>query len=153
MSWTRAKGMQQIGRYCAYQERSHSEVRNKLWKLKCPPDEAEEVMVLLIEQGFLNEERFARSFARGKFRQKSWGRHKIRQGLREKGIGEQLVELALSEEISEEAYRETLERELRKKWFAEEPPGYEERQKLRQHFIRRGYEWEFVDETMKSRFD
>lgn len=141
-----------MGRYCAYQERSHSEVRRKLRQLKCPPDEAEEVMVQLIEMGFLNEERFARSYARGKFRQKSWGRHKIRQGLREKGIGEHLLEMALREEISETDYRDTLRREMQKKWPTETPPGYEDRQKVRQHFIRRGFEWELVDEIANALF-
>jgi regulatory protein len=150
MSWTKSKGMQQIGRYCAYQERSHAEVRTKLQQLKCPPEEAEEVMVTLIEQGFLNEERFARAYARGKFNQKAWGKHKIRQGLRGKGIGESLVDLALAEEIPEDLYQETLSREIRRHWGEDTVPDYEEKQKIRQHFIRRGFEWELVDEVIKD---
>ena len=153
MSWTRSKGLQQIGRYCAYQERSHAEVRNKLIQLKCPPDEAEEVMVYLIEQDFLNEERFARAYTRGKFNQKAWGKHKIRQGLRAKGVGESLAELVLDEEISEADYYACLTREIGRQWQEEEAPDYEDRQKLRQHFIRRGFEWEVVDEVMKEVFD
>lgn len=152
MSWTRSKGLLQIGRYCAYQERSHLEVRRKLQQLKCPWDELEDVMVTLIEQDFLNEERFARAYSRGKFNQKAWGKHKIRNGLREKGVGESLVELVLAEEIPLEAYRAALQREIERKWNNDESPEYEDRQLLRQRFIRRGFEWDLVDDVMKEMF-
>jgi regulatory protein len=126
------------------------EVRRKLQLLKCPWDEIDDVMVTLIGQDFLNEERFARAYARGKFNQKAWGKHKIRNGLREKGIGESLVEMVLSEEIPLEEYRACLIREIERRWGSDEEPGYEDRQLLRQHFIRRGYEWDLVDDVMKE---
>ena len=68
------KALQKLQRYCAYQDRCHQEVRAKLLSLGVYGDEMEEIIVSLIEDKFLDEERFARSFARGKFRLKQWGR-------------------------------------------------------------------------------
>jgi regulatory protein len=72
---TEAKG--KIQRYCAYQERSHQEVRNKLYSFGLYSDEVDNLLTDLITDGFLNEERFAKAFAGGKFRMKKWGRIKI----------------------------------------------------------------------------
>ncbi|HHG83725.1 MAG TPA: hypothetical protein ENJ82_03165 [Bacteroidetes bacterium] len=152
MSWTRKKGLDQIGRYCAYQDRSHAEVRRKLGQLGCPWDEIDDVLVTLIEQGFLNEERFARAYTRGKFRMKGWGRIKIQQGLREKQVGEQLIEMALAEEIEETAYWERLRMEVLKKWPQEDPPQFEDWQKIKTQVARKGYEWELLEEMFRELF-
>lgn len=152
MGWTRKTGLEKIGKYCAYQERSHVEVRRKLGQLGCPWDEVDDIMVTLIEQGFLNEERFARSYTRGKFNQKRWGRIKIRQGLREKRVGEHLIELALQEEIDPNTYRANLLKAIEKHWTSEETPQFEARQKLKNQLLRKGYEWELVEEVLRDRF-
>ncbi len=96
--------LEKIRRYCAYQERCHSEVRRKLRELKCPPDEAEEILVALIAGNFLNEERFARSFARGKHNILGWGRIRIKQELNRRGISDRLIDESIAAEISEDQY-------------------------------------------------
>ncbi|HCM75832.1 MAG TPA: RecX family transcriptional regulator, partial [Cytophagales bacterium] len=74
---TPQQGLQKIYHYCAYQERSHKEVRNKLYDYGLWGSEVEDLLTRLITEDFLNEERFAKSFAGGKFRMKKWGRIKI----------------------------------------------------------------------------
>ena len=72
------KAMQKLKHYCGYQERSHLEVKQKLYSLGLMKKEVEELISRLIEEGYLNEERFAIHFASGKLRIKGWGRQKIR---------------------------------------------------------------------------
>ncbi len=101
-------------RYCAYQDRCHSEVRSKLLDLGIYGDELEEVIAELITDNFLNEERFARSYARGKFNIKKWGRIRIKQELKRRHITAYCLRKAM-EEIEEEDYLKTLEGLIRKK--------------------------------------
>ena len=84
-------------KYCAYQERSQSEVRNKLKSLKVYYEIIEQVIAELINQDFLNEERFARAYARGKFNINGWGKRKIIAGLKHKDLTKQCIILGLSE--------------------------------------------------------
>src|SRR5579872_6681533 len=82
--------------YCAYQERSQQEVREKLYEWGLHPAGVENVIMHLVEGGFLNEERFANAYTIGKFRQKGWGRIKIKQGLKFKKVSEPLIKKALN---------------------------------------------------------
>lgn len=100
--------------YCDYQDRCHSEVRSKLLQWKVYGSNLEEVMARLIDEGRLNEERFARSYARGKFRNNDWGRQKIIQGLKLKKIGSFLINKALKE-INEDEYQMTISKLINKK--------------------------------------
>src|SRR5689334_25253039 len=86
-----------IYRYCAYQERSHQEVRNKLFELGLYQSEVDELLSRLITEGFLNEERFAKAFAGGKFRMKKWGRLKIINELELKGLTRNCIKSGLRE--------------------------------------------------------
>ena len=104
---TKEQAIQKLKHYCSYQERSHSEVQQKLWDLGVRKAEHDEIIASLIEDDYLNEERFARQFAGGKFRMKEWGRKKIYYGLKEKGISDYLIKTAMKE-INEEAYRKIL---------------------------------------------
>lgn len=97
-----------LTRYCAYQERSRAEVRQKLRLLGADGDTAENIMLRLEEEGYINEERFAGAYVRGKFRNNGWGRLKIRNGLRAKGVDENLIRAALEEELNEDHYKERL---------------------------------------------
>ncbi len=106
-----------IRKYCDYQERCHSEVRAKLYELKIDRRESEELMVELIQDGRLNEERYARSLARGRFRIKLWGRKKIVAYLRAKGVSDYCIRAGLSE-INESEYRSTMQTLLDKKMGA-----------------------------------
>ena len=100
--------------FCAYQERTHKEVRKKLGELEVLGDDAEEIITYLIENNYLNEERFARVFAGSKFRQKKWGRIKIRQELKMRGMSEYCLKAGMSE-IDGDDYMITLQEIIKKK--------------------------------------
>ena len=95
-----------IEHYCRYQERCHKEVRNKLYELGCKTPEVEEHIAELIEKDLLNEERYARAIARGKFRMLQWGKIKIVQQLKFQQISEYCIKKGLSE-IDEDEYQQT----------------------------------------------
>lgn len=100
--------------FCAYQERTHREVRKRLFELEIQSDEAEQIITYLIENNYLNEERFARIFAGSKFRQKKWGRIKIRQELKMRGVSDFCLKAGLSE-IDDDDYTTTLQEIIEKK--------------------------------------
>lgn len=142
--------MRRMERYCAYQERCHSEVSAKLRSMGMIPQAADAVIVHLIEQGFLSEERFALAFARGKFNQKKWGRIRIRQELRQRGISPYLIQKALGS-IDPEAYQTTF-RELaasRLKGLAKEPKE-RQREKLFRYLYYRGWEKDMILDAVRS---
>ena len=141
---TKTIALTKLMRYCAYQERCHSEVRYKLLDLGLRGYDLEEVLSKLITEGFLNEERFARAFVRGKFNQKQWGRKKIVQGLTQKQVSPYCIRKGL-EEIEEEAYINTLQQLTEKKWDTlKERNPFTRRQKLADYLIRRGFEPDLV---------
>lgn len=90
-------------RFCAYQERTQQQVREKLIKVGLDQNDAEEILSELITEGFINEERFAKAYAGGKFRQKKWGKVKIRYELQKRGLTDYCIESGLAE-IEEENY-------------------------------------------------
>jgi regulatory protein len=151
---TQDEALQKMQRYCAYQERCHQEVRSKLLELEVYGDRLEAVMVALIEEGFLNEERFARAFARGKFRLKQWGRLRITRELKARQVTDYCIRKAL-EEIDENAYRAALEEVLRKKLPPAPAPEelYAHKQKAVRYALSRGYEtelaWSVLQELLK----
>lgn len=145
---SRDDALRRLQRYCAYQDRCHQEVRRKLLDLGIYGDDLENIIAELITDNFLNEERFARSFARGKFQTKGWGRLRILQELKARQISAYCQRKAL-EEIPEMAYREKLEQVLQKKsreLDGEEP--FKARQQLVQYALRRGYEMELILEAV-----
>lgn len=140
-----------IQHYCAYQERCHSEVRNKLLELNFRGAELEEAIASLIADNFLNEERFARSYTRGKFRIKHWGRRKIVNELKKKQVSEYCIKKGLTE-IDETAYAETLQSLSEKK--AAELKGerniWIRKQKVQRYLIQKGFEPDMIAEILKS---
>lgn len=142
-----------IYHYCAYQERCHQEVRNKLYDLGSTTSEVEEMISHLITEGYLNEERFARAFAGGKFRLKNWGKIKIVQSLESKGLTQNCIKAGLSE-IQEEDYRNTIESLLIKKINSiEEPNLFVKRDRVSNYLIQKGFEpdlvWTMVKDKVK----
>lgn len=109
------KNVEKIKQYCAYQERSHFEVREKLYSLGMYKAQVETILTQLIADDYLNEERFACSFARGKFKLKQWGRIKIIHALKQKKVSEYNLKTALKE-INEEDYMIVLQQAAAKKW-------------------------------------
>ena len=137
-------------KFCAYQERSQQEVRDKLYTFGLHKNQVEELISRLISDGFLKEERFAIAYVTGKFKIKKWGVVKIRQGLKEKKVSEPLIRLALNE-IDAEEYLAVLQQMIRKKQKTiKEKNIFKRNYKLAQHCIRQGYEPELVWEVLRN---
>ena len=141
---TPAEAIPKIHKYCAYQERCHQEVRDKLYSLGLYQTDVENIIVELITSGFLNEERYAKTFAGGKFRMKHWGKNKIVNELSFRGISKRCIQTGLKE-IDDGDYRKELQRQLKKKLqtTSEENP-YKKRDKVARYAIGKGYEPEMV---------
>jgi regulatory protein len=149
---TPQQAREKIQGYCAYQERSHEEVRNKLFQFGISSSDADEIITALILDGFLNEERFAKAYAGGKFRLKKWGRLKIENALEKKGVSKNCIRSGLKE-IDEEDYVITLRQILEGKADnIEEENLYVKRDKLSQFAILKGYEPELVWKLLKEIF-
>jgi regulatory protein len=137
-------------RYCAYQERSHQEVKNKLYSFGLYTDEVDELVARLITEGFLNEERFAKAYAGGKFRIKKWGRVKIENELNSLGLSKNCISRGMKE-IANDDYENTLRHLLEKKeQSTDEANVFRKRDKLAKYAISRGYEPELVWKTVKA---
>ena len=148
--YTREQALEALQHFCAYQDRCHQEARQKLRELRCFGHEAEEVICDLIAEKYLDDERFARSFARGKFKIKRWGRMKITRELKQRDISAYCIKKGLSE-IEEEDYLQTLEDELLRRERIEKAGlhPYLKRRKLADYMFQRGYEsyltWEVIN--------
>lgn len=150
---TREQALQKLRHYCAYQERSHSEVQQKLWDLGVRRAEHDEIIAALIEDDYLNEERFALQYAGGKFRMKDWGRKKIYYGLKEKGVSEYNIKKALKS-INEDAYAQTLMNLAEKKYALLKGEQYLVRRKKTQDFLlQKGFEPDQVSRVLKNLID
>jgi regulatory protein len=135
------KALQKLKHYCGYQERSHAEVKQKLYSLGLFEKEAEELISRLIEDGYLNEERFAISYASGKSRNNGWGRIKIRHGLEQKGISKYCILKAL-QSLDESEYIAGFQRIADKKWLSlrSEKNIFVKKNKWQQFLLQRGFE-------------
>jgi len=125
--------------YCAYQERSHYQVEKKLRELGIIPEAIDHIVLHLLQENFLNEERFAYSYVRGKFYYKDWGKQKIIQGLKQHRIHNKLIEKALSE-IEHDDYQKTLKKLIKKKSnnFSQ-PLNFKDKQKVVRYLLQKGY--------------
>ncbi|MCL2414316.1 MAG: RecX family transcriptional regulator [Bacteroidales bacterium] len=130
-------------KFCDYQERYQQEVRDKLYSWGTKPEEIEQIICQLVEQNYINEERFARAFARGKFRIKHWGKNKIRQELKFRKISEYCIKKGLLE-IPDEDYLETLKNVIEKKSRGVKTHGRASLHKIAQYAISRGFESDLV---------
>ncbi len=142
------QALQKARHYCAYQERCHSEVREKLYAFGLRKNDVEEALSRLIENNYLNEERFAIQFAGGRFRMKQWGKIKIRYELKQKQVGEYCIKKALAA-ISEDDYNHTLIKLAGDKWESlrdEEP--YIRRQKTQNLLVQKGYEHDRIQAVL-----
>lgn len=147
------EALKKLQRYCAYQDRCHQEVRSKLLDLGIRGYDVENIMAELIADNFLNEERFARSYTRGKFRVKKWGRIRIKQELKKRHISAYCLKKGLSE-IDEEDYQNTIYQLIEKKnKLLKEENSYHRKQKLAAYIIRKGYEshlvWAAINEVIE----
>jgi regulatory protein len=136
--------------YCAYQERSQQEVRDKLYEWGQRSNDVENIISGLIGDNFLNEERFSKVYAQGKFRQKGWGKLKIKQGLKFKRVPDVLIKKAL-QTIPDDDYLQMLQKLLAKKEAGlNEKDPYKRKYKLQQYALSRGYEGDLILEILKN---
>jgi regulatory protein len=144
------QALQKARHYCGYQERCHREVKEKLYSFGLHKKEVEQALATLIEENYLNEERFAVQYAGGHFRLKSWGRIRIRYELKQKQVSEYCIKKAIAG-IDEEEYDRTLARlaEERAETFAGEPNAFIRRQKLQEYLLRKGYEQDKIMSTLQ----
>jgi regulatory protein len=134
--------------YCAYQERCHSEVKEKLYGFGLRKNEVEEGLSRLIEENYLNEERFAVQFAGGRFRLKHWGKVKIRYELKQKQVGDYCIKKALAA-IGEDDYGRTLTKLAADKWEGlQQEEAFVRRQKLQTYLVQKGYETDRIHATL-----
>lgn len=145
---TKEQALQKLRHYCSYQERSHYEVIQKLWELSIKKSEHDEIVATLIDEGYLNEERFAIQYAGGKFRLKDWGKKKILYGLREKKVSDYSIKKALAA-IDEEDYMKTLNKLTEEKYNSLKGEQYLARKKKTiDYLIQKGYEYELVNKAL-----
>ena len=151
-TYTVNEALKKLEYYCSYQDRCHKEVEDKLNKMSMIPEAREKIILHLMEHNFLNEERFAKSFARGKFRIKKWGKQRIVRELKFKGISKYNIDSALKE-ISEEDYLNTFNELAEKKFNSiTETNIYKKKKKLIDYLLYRGWETHLVYEKVKSLF-
>lgn len=149
-TYTLEEAKRSLERYCAYQDRCHQEVERKLKEMRMIPAACEVVLLHLMEHDFLNEERFARSFARGKFKIKKWGRKRIERELKQRDISVYNIKAGFSE-ISTEDYEDTLWEIGSKKFVSvKEPNQFKKRKKVADFLLRKGFESQKVYELLKE---
>lgn len=142
--------IQKAERFCAYQERCHQEVAQKLYELGANGKDTDEIMAHLIQHNFLNEERFAVSFARGKHRIKNYGKIRIVNELKLRNISKHNIEKALSE-IPDEEYQTVFLKLSEKAWNSiTEKNKLRKKKKFCDFLLRKGYESELVYQQWKN---
>ncbi len=137
--------------FCAYQERSHQEVRTKLLDMKIYGEDLELYIIALIEENFLNEERYACAIARGKFRIKKWGRIKIKYALKQEKISTYCIQQAMKE-IDEDEYEKTLQHLAEKKLdtLSLEKNKFAKMTKLRNYLLQKGFEADLIQTIVQQ---
>jgi regulatory protein len=136
-------------KYCAYQERSQQEVRDKIYSYGLHKNDVENIIVKLIDHGFLKEERFAVAFASGKLRVKKWGTIKIKQALREKQVSEPLIKLAIATLDSNEYVSILKELISKKSKQISEKNLFKRNFKIAQYCISHGFEPDLVWDCLR----
>jgi len=140
-------------RYCAYQERCHKEVRQKLFEMRLNPESYDQIISDLIQSNFLNESRFAMAFARGKFRTKKWGKRRIVNELKFREISKYNIQLALKE-IPDSEYYETFDALAKKRFqqLSSEKNLLRKKRKFRDYLVYRGWENDLIYEKINVLF-
>lgn len=147
---TKEQALQKLRQFCAYQERSHQDVQQKLYALKVAKREHDEIIATLIEEDYLNEQRFAKQFTGGKFRMKGWGKNKILQKLKEKNVSSYVINAAMKE-IDEDGYLANLKKEAEKKYESLKHEQHLVRKKKTiNYLLQKGYEYSLISRILPS---
>lgn len=136
--------------YCVYQDRCHQEVEQKMRDYLIIPEAKEEILLYLMKENYLNEERFTRSYIRGKFYMKSWGRNKIKNHLKFKGIPEKLINNCF-DEIDEADYEKTLAK-IYFDYYSKQrdTKDYQKKSKTIKYLLGRGFEYENINFMLEN---
>jgi len=149
-SYTVDEATKLLENYCAYQERCHKEVEQKLYDLNMIPEAKEKIIIHLLQHNFLNEERFAKAFVRGKFSIKNWGKQRILNELKFRNISIHNINTALKE-IDDEDYLKTLQKIAKKKLpLIKESNTFKKSSKLVNYLISKGFEPNLVYLVVKD---
>jgi regulatory protein len=147
---TPGQALQKAKHYCAYQERSHYETAVKLYNFGLYKTEVEQILSQLIEEGYLNEERYAAHFAGGKFRVNKWGKVKIQYYLKQKRVSSYSIKKALNE-IDEQVYIETLQKLVIDKWNSLKEEQYINRLAKTTHYLlQKGFEPALISQSLTA---
>ncbi|WP_379968493.1 regulatory protein RecX [Epilithonimonas sp. UC225_85] len=150
-SYTFDEIKQKMVNYCVYQDRCHSEVEQKMRDFLLIPEAKDEIYLYLIKENYLNEERFTRSYIRGKFYIKHWGRNKIKMNLKQKGINERLISKSM-DEIDEEDYEKTVIK-IFETYFSTQKglKEYQKKSRTIKHLLSKGFEYEVILDVINDR--
>lgn len=150
-TFTKSQAIPKLKQFCGYQERSHSEVKEKLFNYGLYGQDIDEIISTLIAEDYLNEQRFAIQFAGGRFRMKQWGKVKIRYELKQKQVSEICIRKALAS-IDLDDYEKTLQKLAVIKWnsLKGERNIFTKRRKLLNYLLQKGYESDLCREVMKE---
>ena len=144
--------LDKMAKYCAYQERCVKDVRDKLKAFEISEEEKAKILDYLLDNRFVNDERFAKSFVRGKVNQSGWGVNKIRFHLIQKGIDKDIIEEALGQ-TDEEVYKQRLIEILKTKAKTVKVSNdFEKKRKLAAYAMQKGFEGSLVWEVLKEYF-
>lgn len=145
---TPEQALQKLKQYCAYQERSHSEVKEKLYNLGVWKKDHDPIIAQLIEGDYLNEERFAIAFAGGKFRIKHWGRVKIKYELKQKQVSDYSIKKALKQ-INEDDYVAVLKKLVDDKYASlKSEQNLIRKKKTVDYLVQKGFEIELIKKVI-----
>ncbi|TGD78341.1 regulatory protein RecX [Hymenobacter wooponensis] len=142
--YTPAEALQKIAAFCAYQERNQKEVESKLREYGLDEDEAGEIIIRLSREKMLDEERYAKSFVRGHYRHKKWGRRRIVQELKQKGISDYCIKSGLKEIDGDEYYQNLVDVLEKKDRLEKEKNPRARRQKIQIFLMNKGYEQDLI---------
>jgi regulatory protein len=148
---SKEEALQKLRHYCAYQERCHQEVKEKLYSYGLHKADTEASIAQLIEENYLNEERFAIHFAGGKFRMKHWGKVKISRELKARQVSDYCIRKALKE-IDGKEYNDCFEKLAQQKWktLGSEKNIFRKKRKLQDYLLAKGYESEMIFDIIRS---
>ncbi len=149
-SYTVEEATRALEHFCAYQERCHKEVEKKLTDLRMIPEAQDQITLHLLQHNFLNEERFSKAFARGKFKVKKWGKIKIVNELKFKNISPYNIKTALKEIETKEYYSTLLKTAEKKLQLIKETNSYKKKTKLYTYLQSKGFESNLISEVLNE---
>ncbi|MCA6074412.1 regulatory protein RecX [Fulvivirga sedimenti] len=143
--------LEKAASFCAYQERSERDLKNRLYKWDVTGEKAEAIIAQLKEENFLDNKRFALAYVRGRFKLKKWGRIKIRYGLIQHGIDAEIIHEAL-QQLDDDQYIETLSSLLEARMKRIQNPGYKEKSSAFHYLSSKGYEGDLIADCWDKQY-